>query len=101
MVGLAGADIYGRKRWWLGTVAMAYVGVDYMRYLSPSLHECLMPALWIALALITVSRIPLYKHRSVELPSALPFVAAMLFMLSALFFEALSVRFVTAILGLD
>lgn len=85
----------------LGIAAMAYVGVDYLRYLSPSLHERLMPALWIGLALIAVSRVPFYKHWSAELRSALPFVAAMLFMLSALLFEALSVRFVTAVLGLD
>ncbi|KAI8560226.1 hypothetical protein RHMOL_Rhmol04G0239400 [Rhododendron molle] len=85
----------------LGIAAMAYVGVDYLRYLSPSLHERLQPALWTVLALVAVSRVPFYKHWSAELRSALPFVAAMLFMLSALLFEALSVRFVTAVLGLD
>ncbi|KAG5553709.1 hypothetical protein RHGRI_011559 [Rhododendron griersonianum] len=85
----------------LGIAAMAYVGVDYLRYLSPSLHERLQPALWTVLALVAVSRVPFYKHWSAELRSALPFVAAILFMLSALLFEALSVRFVTAVLGLD
>ncbi|XP_028081834.1 uncharacterized protein LOC114283206 [Camellia sinensis] len=39
--------------------------------------------------------------RRTSIYSALPFVAALLFMLSALLFEALSVRFVTAVLGLD
>lgn len=81
--------------------AMAYVGVDYLRYLWPSLHERLQPALWTLLALAAVSRVPFYKHWPAELRSALPFVAAMLFMLSALLFEMLSVRFVTAVLGLD
>ncbi|KAF7145461.1 hypothetical protein RHSIM_Rhsim04G0148800 [Rhododendron simsii] len=85
----------------LGIAAMAYVGVDYLRYLSPSLHERLQPALWTVLALVAVFRVPFYKHWPAELRSALPFVAAMLFMLSALLFEALSVRFVTAVLGLD
>ncbi|GMP79857.1 hypothetical protein CsSME_00035206 [Camellia sinensis var. sinensis] len=85
----------------LGLAAMSYVGVDYLRYLAPSWHEKLQPLLWTVLALIAVVRVPFYKHWSAELRSALPFVAALLFMLSALLFEALSVRFVTAVLGLD
>ncbi|KAL7208631.1 hypothetical protein ACSBR1_030379 [Camellia fascicularis] len=62
---------------------------------------CMHPLLWTVLALIAVVRVPFYKHWSAELRFALPFVAALLFMLSALLFEALSVRFVTAVLGLD
>lgn len=85
----------------LGIAAIAYVGVDYLRITSPSWHAWLQPALWTALALAVVSRIPFYKHWSAELQATLPFVASILFMLSAFLFEALSVRFVTAVLGLD
>lgn len=94
--------------WWpsarsggLGMAAMAYVAVDYLRHLSPTWHDRLQPALWILLALVAVSRVPFYKHWSSELGSALPFVGSMLFMLSTLFIESLSVRSVTAVLGLD
>ncbi|XP_047328720.1 protein PHLOEM UNLOADING MODULATOR [Impatiens glandulifera] len=85
----------------LGISSMAYVGVDYLRILSPNWHARLQPVLWTVLALAAVSRIPYYKHWPAELRSALPFVASMLFLLSTLLFEALSVRFVTAVLGLN
>ncbi|KAK9270651.1 hypothetical protein L1049_026233 [Liquidambar formosana] len=85
----------------LGIAAMSYVAVDYLRHLSPSWHARLQPALWSVLALIVIIRVPFYKHWSSELRSAIPFVASMLFMLSTLLFEALSVRSVTAVLGLD
>jgi hypothetical protein len=80
---------------------MSYVAIDYLRHLSPTWHARLQPALWSMLALIAVIRVPFYKHWSSEFRAAIPFVASMLFMLSALLFEALSVRFVTAVLGLD
>lgn len=85
----------------LGVAAMSYVAIDYLRYLSPTWHSRLQPALWFLLALIAITRIPFYKHWSAEFRAAIPFVASMVFMLSALLFEALSVRFVTAVLGLD
>ncbi|GFS37503.1 sphingomyelin synthetase family protein [Actinidia rufa] len=85
----------------LGVAAVAYIGVDYLRHLSQPWHERLQPALWAALAIVAVARVPFYRHWDAEVRSALPFVAAMLFMLAALLFEALSVRFVTAVLGLD
>ncbi|GMY29484.1 protein PHLOEM UNLOADING MODULATOR [Fagus crenata] len=85
----------------LGIAAMSYVAIDYLRHLSPKWHARLQPALWSMLALIAVIRVPFYKHWSSEFRAAIPFVASMLFMLSALLFEALSVRFVTAVLGLD
>ncbi|PSS19500.1 Phosphatidylinositol:ceramide inositolphosphotransferase [Actinidia chinensis var. chinensis] len=85
----------------LGVAAVAYIGVDYLRHLSQPWHERLQPALWAALAIVAVARVPFYRHWAAEVRSALPFVAAMLFMLAALLFEALSVRFVTAVLGLD
>ncbi|XP_059455511.1 protein PHLOEM UNLOADING MODULATOR [Corylus avellana] len=85
----------------LGVAAMSYVVIDYLRHLSPVWHERLQPALWSLLALIAVIRVPFYKHWSSEFRAAIPFVASMIFMLSALLFEALSVRFVTAVLGLD
>lgn len=81
--------------------AIAYVGIDYLRHISPTWHARLQPVLWIVLALIAIVRIPFYKHWSTELRSALVFIAAMLFMLSALLFEMVSVRSVTAVLGLD
>lgn len=85
----------------LGLAAISYVGVDYLRHLSPSWHTRLQPTLWVVLALIAVTRVPFYKHWSSEFRSAIPFIASMLFMLCALLFEVLSVRFVTAVLGLD
>lgn len=85
----------------LGLAAISYVAVDYLRHLSPAWHERLQPALWSILALIAISRVPFYKHWSSEFRAAIPFVASMLFMLTCLLFEALSVRFVTAVLGLD
>ncbi|KAF3445497.1 hypothetical protein FNV43_RR10673 [Rhamnella rubrinervis] len=85
----------------LGPVAVSYVAIDYLRYLSPTWHARLQPALWSVLAFLAVIRIPFYKHWSSELRSAIPFVASMLFMLSTFLLECLSVRFATAVLGLD
>ncbi|CAI8583170.1 unnamed protein product [Vicia faba] len=85
----------------LGVAAMSYIAVDYLRHLSPKWHSRLQPALWSILALAAVARVPSYRHWSVEFRSAIPFVASMLFMLAALLYEAVSVRSVTAVLGLD
>ncbi|KAL8515066.1 hypothetical protein ACS0TY_013955 [Phlomoides rotata] len=85
----------------LGIAAIAYVGIDYARHLSPEWHERLQPALWAALAIAAVIRALFYKHWSLELRAAIPFILSILFMLSALLFEAISVRSVTAVLGLD
>ncbi|KAI3757498.1 hypothetical protein L6452_05037 [Arctium lappa] len=85
----------------LGIAAVAYIGVDYLRHLSPSWHELLQPLLWIVLALIAITRVPFYKHWSAELRSALVFVAALVFMLCTLLYEMISVRSVTAVLGLN
>ncbi|XP_077248674.1 sphingomyelin synthetase family protein [Tasmannia lanceolata] len=85
----------------LGLAAICYVAVDYLRNVSPSWHARLQPMLWAGLALASVVRVPFYKHWSLELRSAIPFIASLFFMLSALLFEVLSVRFVTAVLGLD
>ncbi|KAF5735345.1 hypothetical protein HS088_TW15G00847 [Tripterygium wilfordii] len=85
----------------LGIAAMSYVAIDYLRHLSPTWHARLQPTLWSLLALIAITRVRSYKHWSSEFRAAIPFVASMLFMLAALLFEALSVRFVTAVLGLD
>ncbi|KAK9111214.1 hypothetical protein Scep_018733 [Stephania cephalantha] len=85
----------------LGMAAISYVAVDYLRHVSPAWHEWLQPTLWAVLALAAVVRVPFYKHWSSEFRSALPFIASMLFMLSAFLCEALSVRSVTAVLGLE
>ncbi|KAL0326028.1 UNVERIFIED_CONTAM: hypothetical protein Sradi_5172100 [Sesamum radiatum] len=85
----------------LGIVAIAYVGIDYLRHLSPAWHERLQPAVWAGLAIAVVIRVPFYKHWLLELRAAVPFLLSILFMLSALLFEAISVRSVTAVLGLD
>ncbi|KAM3305667.1 protein PHLOEM UNLOADING MODULATOR [Capsicum chacoense] len=85
----------------LGFAAIAYIGVDYLRFISPVWHDRLQPALWTILAIAAIIRVPFYKHWSLELRSAIPFIFAMLFLLSALLFEAISVRSVTAVLGLD
>ncbi|XP_024007634.1 uncharacterized protein LOC18012497 [Eutrema salsugineum] len=85
----------------LGIAAMSYVAIDYMRYLSPAWHSRLMPVLWSVLALAVVTRVPFYKHWSSELRAAIPFLTSIVFLLSALLFEALCVRSVTAVLGLD
>ncbi|KAL0323252.1 UNVERIFIED_CONTAM: hypothetical protein Sangu_1944500 [Sesamum angustifolium] len=86
---------------WLGLAAMAYVGIDYLRYVSPVWHELMQPALWAGLVIATIIRVPFYRHWSLELPVAIPFILSLLFMLSALLFEAICVRFATAVLGLD
>ncbi|KAL5776612.1 hypothetical protein ACOSP7_009538 [Xanthoceras sorbifolium] len=85
----------------LGLAAISYVLIDYLRHLSPTWHARLQPALWTVLALIALSRVPFYRHWSAEFRAAIPFVACMIFMLFTLLFEALAVRFVTAVLGLD
>ncbi|KAL6511942.1 hypothetical protein OROGR_021539 [Orobanche gracilis] len=85
----------------LGIAAIAYVGVDYLRHISPAWHELLQPALWAALAISAVIRVPFYRHWYLELRAAIPFILSMIFMLCALLFEAISVRSVTAVLGLD
>ncbi|XP_060198609.1 protein PHLOEM UNLOADING MODULATOR [Lycium barbarum] len=85
----------------LGIAAIAYIGVDYIRFISPTWHGRLQPALWTILAIAAIIRVPFYKHWSLELRSAMPFIFAMIFMLSALLFEMVSVRSVTAVLGLD
>ncbi|KAK1311353.1 hypothetical protein QJS10_CPA08g00580 [Acorus calamus] len=99
------------KPWWavanrgknagLGLAATSYVCVDYLRHVSPAWHARLQPALWAGLALAAVVRVPFYRHWHSELRSAVPFVASMAFMLLALLVEMMSVRFVTAVLGLD
>ncbi|GMH22255.1 hypothetical protein Nepgr_024098 [Nepenthes gracilis] len=85
----------------LGVAAISYIATDYLREISPSWHSRLQPALWSLLSLLAISRVPYYRYWSAEFRAALPFLASVLFLLSALLFEALSVRFVTAVLGLD
>ncbi|XP_010260974.1 PREDICTED: uncharacterized protein LOC104599921 [Nelumbo nucifera] len=89
------------KKGGLGLAAISYVGVDYLRHLSPSWHSRLQPTLWVVLALAAVTRVPFYRHWSSEFRAVIPFIASMVFMLGALLVEALSVRSVTAVLGLD
>jgi hypothetical protein len=85
----------------LGLAAAAYVGVDYLRHLSPAWHGRLQPALWAALALATAARAPFYRRWDVELRAAPRFLAALAFMLAAFLCEAISVRFVNTVLGLE
>ncbi|XP_050214452.1 protein PHLOEM UNLOADING MODULATOR [Mercurialis annua] len=85
----------------LGVAAISYVAVDYLRIISPTWHDRLQPALWSVLALTAISRVPFYKHWSSEIGAAIPFVGSMILMLLCLLFEALCVRFSTAVLGLD
>jgi hypothetical protein len=84
----------------LGVAAAAYVGVDYLRHLSPAWHGRLQPALWAVLALAAAARAPFYRHWSAELRAALPFLGSIAFMLAAFLCEAISVRFVSAVMGL-
>ncbi|KAL8166161.1 hypothetical protein V2J09_007660 [Rumex salicifolius] len=85
----------------LGVAAVTYLAVDYLREISPSWHARLQPLLWLLLTLVALSRVPSYKHWSAEFRSAIPFVLSVVFLLCTLLFEALSVRFVTAVLGLE
>uniref|UniRef100_A0A0E0DE80 SET domain-containing protein n=1 Tax=Oryza meridionalis TaxID=40149 RepID=A0A0E0DE80_9ORYZ len=98
---LAGAGAGAAGVGGLGVAAAAYVGVDYLRYLSPAWHGRLMPALWAALALAAAARAPFYRHWSAELRAALPFLGSIAFMLGAFLCEAVSVRFVSAVMGLQ
>ncbi|KAL3339891.1 hypothetical protein AABB24_028481 [Solanum stoloniferum] len=95
------AILKNRRGGGLGFAAIAYIGVDYLRFISPAWHDRLQPALWTILAIAAIIRVPFYKHWSSELRSAIPFIFAMIFLLSALLFEAISVRSVTAVLGLE
>ncbi|KAG0472576.1 hypothetical protein HPP92_014433 [Vanilla planifolia] len=85
----------------LGLAAISYVFIDYLRYVSTAWHERLQPALWAILALAAVFRVPFYSHWTLELTASISFLASLLFMLSAFLCEAISVRFVTAVLGFD
>ncbi|CAI0427161.1 unnamed protein product [Linum tenue] len=85
----------------LGIAAISYVAVDYLRHISPTWHDRLQPVLWLLLIVIAFSRVPFYKHWVAEFRAVVPFVASVLFLLACLLFEALSVRSVTAALGLD
>jgi hypothetical protein len=85
----------------LGLAAAAYVGVDYLRHLSPSWHERLRPALWAVLALATAARAPFYRRWDAELRAAPRFLAVLVFMLAALLCEAISLRFINTVLGLQ
>uniref|UniRef100_A0A0E0HYM0 Sphingomyelin synthase-like domain-containing protein n=1 Tax=Oryza nivara TaxID=4536 RepID=A0A0E0HYM0_ORYNI len=88
----------------LGLAAAAYVGVDYARrHLPPAWwrwHGRLQPALWGALALAAAARAPFYRRWDAELRAAPRFLAAMALMLAAFLCEAVSVRFVSTVLGL-
>uniref|UniRef100_A0A0V0I8T3 Putative sphingomyelin synthetase family protein-like n=1 Tax=Solanum chacoense TaxID=4108 RepID=A0A0V0I8T3_SOLCH len=95
------AILKNRRGGGLGFAAISYIGVDYLRFISPAWHDRLQPALWTILAIAAIIRVPFYKYWSSELRSAIPFIFAMLFLLSALLFEAISVRSVTAVLGLE
>ncbi|PKA61631.1 hypothetical protein AXF42_Ash018612 [Apostasia shenzhenica] len=90
-----------RENGGLGLAAISYVWIDYLRYVSPSWHVRLQLALWAVFALAAVARVPFYRQWTPELRAAFPFFASIFFMLSAFLFEAISVRFVTAVLGLD
>lgn len=85
----------------LGLAAISYITIDYLREISPTWHSRLQPALWSILSLIALTRIFTYKHWSAEFRAVLPFVGSIVFLLSALLLEMLSVRSVTAVLGLD
>lgn len=85
----------------LALAAAAYVGVDYLRHLSPAWHGRLRPALWAALALATAARAPFYRRWDAELRAAPRFLAALAFMLAALLCESIFVRFINAVIGLE
>ncbi|KAK6940033.1 Sphingomyelin synthase-like domain [Dillenia turbinata] len=85
----------------LGVAAISYVAIDYLRHVSPAWHSRLQPALWIGLSLVAVARVPFYKHWSLEFRSVVRFIGSIVFLLSTLLFEAICVRSVSAVLGLD
>ncbi|KAJ7514056.1 hypothetical protein O6H91_23G024500 [Diphasiastrum complanatum] len=85
----------------LGVAALCYIAVDYLRVVSPLWHERLRPLLWGFFALAAASRAPFYAHWNSEVRTALSFVACLIFMLACLVVEAISVQFVTAVLGID
>ncbi|KAJ6817188.1 uncharacterized protein M6B38_411590 [Iris pallida] len=90
-----------RENGGLGLAALAYVAVDYLRHVSPALHAWLLPALWAALALAVLARVPFYQQWTAEIRAALPFLGSMLLLLCCCLLEMVCVRFVTAVLGLD
>ncbi|XP_078434709.1 sphingomyelin synthetase family protein isoform X2 [Wolffia australiana] len=90
-----------REKIGLGVAAISYVCIDYLREVAPWWHSWLQPALWIVLAVAAMARAPFYEHWVLEMRAVFPFLASIVFMLAALLCEALSVRSVTAVLGLD
>lgn len=85
----------------LGAAAVSYIALDYLRETNPTLHNVSQPLLWGALAAAAALRAPWYGHWPLELRAAPAFLACLLFMLCALCIEAISVQFVTAVLGLS
>lgn len=85
----------------LSVAAISYIAIDYLREISPPWHSRLQPALWTSLSLLALFRLPFYKHWVAEFRSALPFIASVIFLLCAFLIEVISVRSVTAVLGLD
>lgn len=81
--------------------AVAYVGVDYLREVAPTLHQVLQPCLWAFFAIAAAVRAPSYEYWTRELRSIGIFLASLLFMLGSLCVEAMAVQYVTTVLGLD
>eukprot|EP00897_Mesotaenium_endlicherianum_P008793 jgi/Mesen1/7942/ME000422S07099 len=89
----------------LGTVALAYVALDYWRerasWLPRSYSEIIQPGLWGCLAILALCEAPTYKHLRAELRAAPKFVACALFLISAIAVEVIMVQFATVVMGLD
>ncbi|KAK7310683.1 hypothetical protein RJT34_08340 [Clitoria ternatea] len=89
------------KNFGLDVATMSYIVVDYLRHLFPTWYSPLQKVLWIILIIVVVAHFPFYHYWSFKFCTTLPFVTSMLFMLTALLLEAISIQSVFAVLGLD
>ena len=85
----------------LGMIAMAYIGIDYLKEIVLELHNILRPLLWGIFAIAIIVRGWHYEYWTKELQSSRIFIGSLIFMLSCLCIEAIALQYVTIVLGLD
>ena len=85
----------------LGMIAMAYIGIDFLKEIVPELHNILRPLLWGIFAIAIMVRGWYYEYWTKELQSSRIFIGSLIFMLSCLCIEAIALQYVTTVLGLD
>lgn len=94
-----------QRTWGLSVAALGYVALDCWRenasWLPRGLSELAQPLLWAGLGLAALFQGLSYRHWSLEIRAIPRFVAALLFMVSAIAVEVVMVQFVTVVLGTE